>query len=407
MTRMMGQLRPLAAGAAMCLMLAACGGDNVGKSSASNSASASSYTVSGTVSGLPAGASLVLENNGGGPVTVSASGAFSFATAVAAGSAYAVTVVSQPAWWNCTVSQGSGTSSVNVTNVGVSCAVDKTSPTSLVSAAAFGSARNASGTSDGTKLVGVAVDGSGNVYASDNNFGDVFGIPTGSAAPQFIYTAAGSAGLMTYSATNSTLYEADGGDDYIVELPNPLSASVTASYLAATGLTHPNSAAVDSSGNVYVVDTGTSPATVTEYTSSGTKVATLASGTSTFTPYAVAVDSNKNVYVTDQTHNEVFKIVSGTPTVLAGSGSAADTDGTATAASFNAPGAITVDASNNLYVVDSGSGALRQIIPSSGVVTTLSTVTGATAIAVGSNENLYVTAEGTSAGVFQLAPTAQ
>jgi hypothetical protein len=251
--------------------------------------------------------------------------------------------------------------------------------------------------------VGVAVDGSGNLYASDNNFGDIFAIPAGSTTPQFIYTSAGFAGLMAYGSKNSTLYEADGGDDYVVELPNPLAAG-TASYLAPTGLTYPSGTAVDSSGNVYVVDDGASPATVTEYTSGGTKVATLASSSSTFAPYAVAVDSNNNVYVTDKTHNQVFKIASGVATVLAGSGTAGETDGTGSAAAFNAPTAITVDASNDLYVVDSGSGAVRQVIPSSGVTTTLATKAGATAIAVDTSDDLYLALQGANAGLVKLAP---
>ena len=49
------------------------------------------YTVSGTVTGLN-GTGLVLRNNGGDNKSISANGAFTFATPVASGATYAVTV---------------------------------------------------------------------------------------------------------------------------------------------------------------------------------------------------------------------------------------------------------------------------------------------------------------------------
>ena len=79
------------------------------------------YTISGTVSGLGAGKTLGLLNNGGDPVSLGANGSFTFPTAVANGASYAVTVGTQPAGQNCTVANGNGTASANVTNVAVSC----------------------------------------------------------------------------------------------------------------------------------------------------------------------------------------------------------------------------------------------------------------------------------------------
>jgi len=81
------------------------------------------YTVGGTVSGL-AGSNLVLQDNGGNNLPVSANGPFTFTTALANGAAYAVTVLSQPTnvSQTCTVTAGSGTvASMNVTNVSISC----------------------------------------------------------------------------------------------------------------------------------------------------------------------------------------------------------------------------------------------------------------------------------------------
>jgi hypothetical protein len=91
--------------------LAACGGS-------------ATYTIGGTVSGL-VGTGLVLRNNGGDDLVVSASGTFRFATTLATGAAYNVTVSTQPGnpAQTCVVSNGSGTVvSSNVGNIAVSCA---------------------------------------------------------------------------------------------------------------------------------------------------------------------------------------------------------------------------------------------------------------------------------------------
>jgi hypothetical protein len=82
--------------------------------------STTTYTIGGTVSGLT-GAGLVLQDNGGNNLPVSASGSFTFSTAIASGAAYSVTVLTQPTGQSCTVVNGSGTASANVTNVQVAC----------------------------------------------------------------------------------------------------------------------------------------------------------------------------------------------------------------------------------------------------------------------------------------------
>ncbi len=79
------------------------------------------YTVGGNVSGLGAGLSVVLRNNGGDNLTVGSNGAFTFATPVASGLTYTVTVHTQPTGQTCVVSNGSGTVNASITNVGVTC----------------------------------------------------------------------------------------------------------------------------------------------------------------------------------------------------------------------------------------------------------------------------------------------
>jgi large repetitive protein len=92
-----------------------------------HSGTGTTYTIGGTVSGLT-GAGLVLADNGGDNLAVTANGTFTFATAVASGGAYAVTVVTQPTnpAETCTVTNGSGTATANVTGVAVACAAAPT-----------------------------------------------------------------------------------------------------------------------------------------------------------------------------------------------------------------------------------------------------------------------------------------
>jgi hypothetical protein len=80
------------------------------------------YTIGGTISGLN-NAGLVLQNNGGDATSIPA-GATSFAmtTALQSGSAYQITVGTQPTGLNCTVTNGSGVvAGANVTNIQITC----------------------------------------------------------------------------------------------------------------------------------------------------------------------------------------------------------------------------------------------------------------------------------------------
>ncbi len=87
------------------------------------------YTAGGTVSGLTG--SVVLEDNGGDDLSVSANGSFTFPTPLAAGAAYTVTVLTNPAGQTCTVTNGSGTvGSADVTNVAVACTTVSAGPVS-------------------------------------------------------------------------------------------------------------------------------------------------------------------------------------------------------------------------------------------------------------------------------------
>ncbi len=101
----------------LALMLSACGGGG-------NSGGSASFSVGGTVAGLILNNTLVLQNDGGDNKTVTANGAYTFATPVTSGKPYNVTVLIQPVNppQTCTVANATGAmANSNVTNVTVTC----------------------------------------------------------------------------------------------------------------------------------------------------------------------------------------------------------------------------------------------------------------------------------------------
>jgi hypothetical protein len=104
------------------LTMAACGGNG-------------EKTVGGSLSGLLSGSTLILQDNGGDNLTLSANGSFEFATNVAAGGTYNVTVLTQPAGEICTIAGGAGTIDASgdpISSVAVTC-VSNTNITGTVS----------------------------------------------------------------------------------------------------------------------------------------------------------------------------------------------------------------------------------------------------------------------------------
>jgi hypothetical protein len=83
------------------------------------------FTIGGTVTGLQG--SLVLRNNGGDDLTVSADGSFTLATSIETGGPYLVTIQTQPGAQECVLANGSGTvAGANVVNVTVTCGAVQT-----------------------------------------------------------------------------------------------------------------------------------------------------------------------------------------------------------------------------------------------------------------------------------------
>ena len=193
----------------------------------------------------------------------------------------------------------------------------------------------------------VAVDASGNVYIAD--------------AGNCVIRKIDSAGVVTTLAGSGSPGSTDGTG-------------------TAARFNGPSGVAVDASGNVYVADTYNneirmvSPAGVVT-TLAGSSSPGLMDGTGTAArfngPSGVAVNASGNVYVADPYNNEIRMVSpAGVVTTLAGTGSSGSTDGTGTAARFNWPSGVAVDASGNVYVADTANDNIRKVTPA-GIVTTL------------------------------------
>lgn len=221
--------------------------------------------------------------------------------------------------------------------------------------------------------------GSATTSSNGTGAGATFDQPNGIAADSFgnIYVAESGADVVRMISTGGVTTSLAGN-------------SMVAGANNATGtsaLFHtPTGAAVDSSANIYIADKNN--CTIRKVTSGGVVTSFAGSfscgygdgtGTaSTFnTPSAIAIDTSGNLYVADSGNNVIRKITSnGVVTTLAGSvGNAGTTDGTGTAAKFNNPTGIAVDSSGNIYVADTGNHTLRHIT-SSGVVTTFAGTAG-------------------------------
>jgi sugar lactone lactonase YvrE len=162
--------------------------------------------------------------------------------------------------------------------------------------------------------------------------------------------------------------------------------------------------------NLYVADKGnhrirkivisTGVVTTLAGSSSGSTNHNTGTSASFNTPLGITTDGT-NLYVADYGNDRIRKIVisTGVVTTLAGS-SSGNTDATGTSASFNNPVGITTDGTN-LYVADQNNQIIRKIVISTGVVTTFAgSSRGYTDNATGTSAKFYnpigITTDGTN-----------
>ncbi len=204
---------------------------------------------------------------------------------------------------------------------------------------------------------GIAVDALGNVYVAD--YGNHV-IRKHTALNGKIATVAGT------GVAGST---GDGG------------------LATAAKLFHPTGVALDAAKNVYIADADNNK--IRKIAVASGKIFTIAGSTlvgdagdggqaiaaKLNKPSAVALDASNNIYIADEGNHRIKKVNASTGiiTTLVGTGTAGYTgDGSlATAAQLNAPTALVLDASGNIYISDNGNNVVRKVTVSTGLITTL------------------------------------
>ena len=193
---------------------------------------------------------------------------------------------------------------------------------------------------------GVAVDSSGNVYIADTNNNRVRMVSNGV--------------ITTVAGTGTQGFSGDGGPATSAELYGPIGV------------------AVDTAGNLYIVDNGrirkVSGGVITTVAGRGTSgLGDNGPATSAqLGPEAVAVDSAGNLYIADLGYGRIREVSNGVITTVAGGGTSGLGDnGPATSAHLG-PEGVAVDSAGNLYIADTQNGEIRKV--SNGVITTVAGV---------------------------------
>ncbi|MDB5086069.1 MAG: repeat-containing protein [Mucilaginibacter sp.] len=231
---------------------------------------------------------------------------------------------------------------------------------------------------------GIAVDGQGNVFIAD--FGNNVIRKITAAGVVSTFAGNGTAGYINGTGTSSefnnpagiaidasgTIYVADHSNNVIRKITSAgvvttLAGFKTGGYINATGAAaafdNPNGVAVDAAGNVYVADQGNSA--IRKITSAGV-VTTIAGGPTQTDlinyPAGIALDTQGNIYIADEGGRIMECTTANVLYILAGSlNTPGFVNGAGTAALFNNPQALTVDASGNIYVADQDNNCIRKL----------------------------------------------
>jgi sugar lactone lactonase YvrE len=203
--------------------------------------------------------------------------------------------------------------------------------------------------------LGVAVDGSGNVFVVDvinrvqkftdnGTFLSTFGNPdNGLNSPGWV-AVDGSAHV--FVADEAAAVFAVKKFDNVGTFLTDWGSAGAPQFFGINGVFDiPEGAAVDGSGNVFIVDSGVA-SRVQTFTTSGTFLTKWGNGQLT-NPYGIAVDGSGNVFVADTDDNRIAKFDNTGTVLLTAWGSGGSADG-----QFNHPTGIAVDGSGNVFVTD-------------------------------------------------------
>jgi sugar lactone lactonase YvrE len=200
--------------------------------------------------------------------------------------------------------------------------------------------------------IGVAVDGSGNIFVVDYNNNDVKEIVAAGGYTIVRTLASGFYGLtgVTVDGAGNVFFA-----DYYAVNEIVAAGGYTTINTLGSGFVGPDGVAVDGSGNVFVADTG--HGALKEILAAGgyNTVSTLASGFGYL--YGVAVDGSGNVFVVD--YNAVKEILA------AGGYTTVNTLSSAFSRAFG----LAVDGGGNVFVADTNGGAVRELVAAGGYTT--------------------------------------
>jgi trimeric autotransporter adhesin len=153
-------------------------------------------------------------------------------------------------------------------------------------------------------------------------------------------------------------------------------------------LKYPRDVFVDASGNIYIADTNNhrirmvtkSTGIITTVAGDGTYGFSgdggLATSARLYYPQGVFVEASGNIYIVDTKNNRIRMVTKSTGiiTTVAGDGSYgfSSDGGLATSARLSRPSGIAIDVSGNIYIADTYNNLIRMVTKSTGIITTVS-----------------------------------
>jgi len=167
--------------------------------------------------------------------------------------------------------------------------------------------------------------------------------------------------------SSGRIYIADSGNDRILVIDSSLAYvdDFGGPGINPENLSNPNGVAVDTLGNVYVADSGNDKvkrylASTFNYDPTGSFGSTGVGTTGEFNnPLGIAIDqSGSNKIVVADTGNNRYQVFeqsfTAPSTLVPVSGSPLIVDGSVSGTPFNAPSSVAIDLNNNVYVADTG-----------------------------------------------------